>query len=81
MEGDPKHKCQWSNCGSVASKHAVLALSVFDAKDDVHVSEAPYLPEHFDLCGRHLELAHLQYVHVNEYELGCCPQDQAHGRT
>ena len=78
MVCEVEQKCQWNHCESQASKHAVVGLNVFDARDDAHTSEAPYTPQHFDLCEQHLELARLQYVHVSEYALGACPRSDRH---
>ena len=79
MEGEVKQTCQWNDCSSPANGHAVVGLSVFETRQDVHISEAPYRSQHLDLCQRHLELARLQYVHVTEYGLGECPNDPEHG--
>lgn len=72
--------CQWKGCTSPAVKHAALGLNVFDSKLDLHTSEPPFAPEHYDLCFKHLELARLQYVHVAEYELDECPKRDGHQR-
>ncbi len=37
-------------------------------------SKSPDGPHHCDLCDKHIQAAHLQYVKVAEYELGVCPQ-------
>lgn len=78
MEGVVNSICQWKNCVSPAEKHVVVGLRVFDSVDDVHISGTPYIPEHFDLCIKHLDLARLQYVHVTEYNLGECPKQTDH---
>jgi hypothetical protein len=80
MESDGKQNCQWKGCTSRASKHAVVGLNVFEARDDVHISGTPYKPEHFDLCKKHLDLARLQYVHFQDYALGKCPKQVEHDR-
>jgi hypothetical protein len=79
MESVVKQTCQWKDCGSAATRHAVVGLSVFGTSDDIHISDTAYTPEHFDLCKKHLELAHLQYVHVKEHPLGECPNETNHG--
>jgi hypothetical protein len=78
MESVDKQTCQWKGCTLQAEKHAVVGLSVFGTRDDIHISGTPYKAEHFDLCTRHLELAQLQYVHVKEYPLGQCPHQDEH---
>lgn len=79
MECAVKDSCQWIGCGSAASKHAIVGLSVFETSEDVHISETSYTPEHFDLCRTHIDLARLQYVHIKEYPLGECPKPDEHG--
>lgn len=73
MDNRHPRSCQWTHCDASAIKHVVVGLRVFDAADDIHISEMPYNPEHFDVCEKHLGLARLQYVHVAEYEPGECP--------
>jgi|GEM_PF-3496348 len=78
MESEEKQTCQWKNCDAPAVRHVVFGLSVFDTGDDVHISATPYIPEHFDLCERHIEKVRLQYVHHREYALGKCPKQPEH---
>lgn len=64
---------------SAAVKHVVFGLSVFAASADIHISDTSSASEHLDLCLKHADLVGLQHVHVNEYELGECPQ-QPHNK-
>jgi hypothetical protein len=73
MESEVTIRCQWSYCINEAVKHAAFGVRVFDAPQDMHVSDSSQEMKHLDLCLKHLELISLQYVHVNEYELGECP--------
>jgi hypothetical protein len=48
-------------------------LRVFEASDNIHISEMPYSSEHLDLCAKHVGEVRHQYVHVVDYDLGGCP--------
>ena len=73
MESEVKLNCQGSECNASAVIHLVFGLRVFEATDNIHISEIPYITEHRDLCGEHSERVRSNYVHVTEFELGSCP--------
>lgn len=74
MESEVPIPCQWRHCNRNALKHVAFAVRVFDAPNDIHISDSFPSTEHLDLCTQHLELIELQYVHVTQYELGACPK-------
>ena len=73
MESGVNLKCQGSGCNASAVKHVVFGLRLFEAPDNIHISEIPYITDHFDLCKQHIDRVREDYVHVTEYELGDCP--------
>ena len=74
MESELPKRCQWSHCVNEAVKHVVCGVRVFDAPQDMHISESIHEMQHLDLCSRHVALTSIQYVNVNEYDLGACPR-------
>lgn len=74
MESELPKRCQWSHCINEAAKHVVFGVRVFDAPQDVHISDSSQPMEHLDLCLKHLELTSLQYINVDVYDLGACPK-------
>ena len=74
MESEVLLHCQWRDCETKAAKHLVFGLRVFDAPENIHISDASYTPTHMDLCVKHIEIVSLQYVHATEFELGTCPE-------
>jgi hypothetical protein len=62
--------CDWINCESPALKHVEFSGRIFSA---VKASAGTDGQHHCDLCEIHIQLAHLQYKNVVEYELGSCP--------
>ena len=63
--------CDWINCDSPAVRHAEFSGRIFSS---VKTSPGSDGLHHCDLCEVHIQLAHLQYINVVEYELGVCPQ-------
>lgn len=74
MESEVPKLCQWRHCKEKAAKHVVFGVRVFDAPDNIHISDTAYTEDHLDLCLRHIEIIGLQYVHVTEFEFGTCPK-------
>lgn len=72
MESEIIKQCQWYLCEAAAEKHLVFGGRVFDAPTDLHISDIPDAMQHLDVCGRHIELISLQYIHVTKFELGSC---------
>jgi hypothetical protein len=66
------YKCD--HCNADALKHLDCGLLIEAAlTGGVRISAMPYVGDHLNLCGQHLNEANITYVHYNEYELGHCP--------
>ena len=72
MEPHIEKPCQWQPCGNVATKHARFGFRTFGSRELPAGKTEPYTVLHRNLCDEHLEKARLEYLDVNEYELGKC---------
>ncbi len=66
------YKCD--RCNADALKHLDCGLLIaFALTDGGSISTMPYIADHLNLCGHHLNEANITYVHYTEYKLGHCP--------